>query len=173
MRAEEGRIVPILKALLRLAEPSDFERIWEIFHAVIQGQDTWYYDPATSKEQAREIWMDPKIRTFVATFDGRVEAMYFLRPNAPGLASHVCNAGYMVDPHTHSHGLGSQMCEHSILEAKRLGYRAMQYNFVVSTNQRAVELWKRMGFSIIGTSPQAFRHGEKGYVDAYVMHRFL
>jgi len=158
---------------VRLAELSDFDRVWEIFHAVVRTGDTYAYDPATPKEQARDIWMAKDIRTYVAVVGNRIEGTYILKPNQPGLGSHIANAGFMVDPTTQTKGIGTQMCEHALIEAKALGYQAMQFNFVISSNERAVALWKRLGFSIIGTSPQAFRHSQKGLVDVYIMHRSL
>jgi ribosomal protein S18 acetylase RimI-like enzyme len=112
-------------------------------------------------------------RTFVAELDGRVVGTYLLRPNQPGLGSHVANAGYMVDPAYRGRGLASAMCRHSLSLARELGFRAMQFNFVVSTNATAVALWERHGFTTVGRLPLAFRHATLGEVDALVMHRFL
>jgi len=109
----------------------------------------------------------------VAEIDGRVAGMYKLIPCRIGLGSHVANASFMVDPSAHGRGIGRAMGEHSLEEARRADYAAMQFNFVVSTNTAGVELWKKLGFSIVGTLPRAFRHATLGYVDAYVMHRLL
>jgi len=98
---------------------------------------------------------------------------YLLKPNQPGQGSHVANCGYMVARAASGRGIGEAMCRHSLEEARRLGFRAMQFNFVVSTNTRAVALWKKCGFSVVGTVPQAFRHPTLGLVDAHVMHRLL
>jgi ribosomal protein S18 acetylase RimI-like enzyme len=98
---------------------------------------------------------------------------YILRPNRPGLGSHVSNASFMVCPSARGLGVGRAMGEHCLEEARRLGYRAMQFNFVVSTNEAAVKLWQRLGFTIVGTLPGAFRHRTLGFVDAYVMFRTL
>ena len=105
--------------------------------------------------------------------DGRVVGTYVMKANQPGQGSHVANCGYMVAPDVSGRGVGEAMCRHSLEEARGLGFRAMQFNFVVSTNARAVNLWKRCGFSIVGTVPQAFRHPTHGLVDTYVMHRSL
>ena len=158
---------------IRRAEESDFEAIWNIFHQVVQKGDTYSFDPKTSKEQARELWMADGIDTFVAIDDGAIRGTYMMKPNQPGLGSHVANAGFMVDPEWHGRGMGSAMCGHALEEAKKMGYSAMQFNFVVSTNEGAIELWKRFGFEIVGTLPRAFRHLEQGYIDAYVMYREL
>jgi len=117
--------------------------------------------------------MAPHVATYVAETDGVVVGTYILKPNQPGLGSHVANAGYMVHPDHAGKGTGKAMCEHSLEEARKGGYLAMQFNIVVSTNETAVALWKKMGFSIVGVLPKVFRHIERGLVDAYVMHRFL
>jgi L-amino acid N-acyltransferase YncA len=158
---------------IRRAEESDFDGIWEIFHQVVRRGDSYVYDPATTKEQAREIWMSPALMTYVAELEGEVVGTYVLRSNWPALGSHVCNAGYMVKDGYTGKGIASSMCEHSMDEARRMGYLAMQYNAVVTTNARAVRLWQRMGFEIVGRVPQAFRHAEFGLVDILIMHRFL
>jgi L-amino acid N-acyltransferase YncA len=158
---------------IRRAEESDFDAIWRIFHEVVRRGDTYTFDPETTKEQARSIWMSGGHATYVACADGRVVGTYILKPNQPGLGSHVANAGYMVGVDGRGRGVGSAMCEHSLEEARRMGFRAMQFNIVVSTNESAVALWKKFGFSIVGTLPKAYRHRELGLVDAYVMHRFL
>ncbi|HEV7892345.1 MAG TPA: GNAT family N-acetyltransferase [Pyrinomonadaceae bacterium] len=158
---------------IRKAEESDFDAIWRIFHEVVRRGDTYTFDPETTKEQAHSIWMSSGHATYVACADGRVVGTYILKPNQPGLGSHVANAGYMVGVDGRGRGTGSAMCEHSLEEARRMGFRAMQFNIVVSTNESAVALWKRFGFSIVGTLPQAYCHRELGLVDDYVMHRFL
>lgn len=158
---------------IRKAEESDFEAIWRIFREVVRRGDTYTFDPETTKEQAHSIWMSGGQETYVACADGRVVGTYILKPNQPGLGSHVANAGYMVGVDGRGRGVGSAMCEHSLEEARRMGFHSMQFNIVVSTNESAVALWKKFGFSVVGTLPQAYRHRELGLVDAYVMHRFL
>lgn len=158
---------------IRRAEDSDFEGIWTIFHEVVQGGDTYLYDPNTTREEARASWMSRDVSTYVAILDGAVVGTYILRPNQGGLGSHVANAGYMVSKDASGKGIGAALCQHSLEEARRQGFLAMQFNMVVSTNERAVALWQRMGFAIVGTLPKAFRHSRLGPVDAYVMHRFL
>jgi len=158
---------------IRKAEEADFDAIWRIFHQVVQQGNTYPYDPETTREQARSIWMSSEHTTYVACLDDQIVGTYILRPNQPGLGSHVANAGYMVSNDGRGKGVGKAMCEHSLEEARRMGFHAMQFNLVVSTNESAVALWKKFGFSIVGTLPQAYRHREFGLVDAYVMHRFL
>lgn len=158
---------------IRRANESDWDAIWPIFHAVVREGDTYSYDPATTKEQGRGLWLTPQGATYVACLGDRVVGTYFLKPNQPGLGSHVANAGYMVEPGEAGRGVGRAMCEHSLEEARRAGFLALQFNFVVSTNERAVALWQKMGFRIVGTLPKAFRHLRLGLVDVYVMHQFL
>jgi L-amino acid N-acyltransferase YncA len=160
--------------VIRLARDGDFDGIWEIFHAVVAQGDTYTYDPGTTKEEARAIWMAPgSIFTYVALQDGEVVGTYTLKANQPGLGSHVANCGYMVHPAHSGRGLGRRLCEHSLEQARQEGFLAMQFNAVVSTNERAVALWKKVGFAIVGTVPKAFQHRKLGLVDLYVMHRFL
>jgi ribosomal protein S18 acetylase RimI-like enzyme len=158
---------------IRQAQPADAEAIWRIFHAVVIGGDTYAYDPDISREHALAIWMAPGVLTYVAERNGHVAGTYILKPNQPGLGAHVANAAFMVAPHARSHGLGRAMGEHCLAEARRLGFRAMQFNLVVSTNQPAIELWQKLGFQIVGRLPGAFHHRQLGYVDAYVMYRSL
>ena len=159
---------------IRKAEESDFDSIWQIFHQVVEHGDTYTYDPKTTKEQAHSIWMsDAVTTTYVACLNGKVVGTYILKPNQVGLGSHVANAGYMVRADCFGQGIGRAMCEHSLEEARKAGFLAMQFNMVVSTNVAAVALWKNMGFSIVGAIPKAFRHEKYGIVDAYIMHRFL
>jgi L-amino acid N-acyltransferase YncA len=158
---------------IRRAEDADFDAIWRIFNQVVQQGDTYTYDPGTTKDQAHSIWISREHSTYVACIDNQILGTYILKPNQPGLGSHVANAGYMVGIEGRGKGIGKAMCEHSLQEARRMGFTAMQFNMVVSTNESAVALWKKLGFSIVGTLPRAFRHKELGLVDAYVMHRFL
>lgn len=159
--------------VIRLAQDADFDGIWEIFHAVVSKGDTYTYDPETTQEGARTLWMAPGIATYVALLDGEVVGTYILKANQPGLGSHVANAGYMVHPERAGRGIGRALCAHSLDEARRAGFLAMQFNAVVSTNEAAVALWQKMGFDIVGTVPKAFRHRQPGLVDLYIMHRFL
>jgi L-amino acid N-acyltransferase YncA len=158
---------------IRRATESDWDAIWKIFHAVVREGETYSYDPATTKEEGRALWFAPQAGTYVACRGGQIVGTYFLKPNQPGLGSHVANAGYMVEPGEAGRGVGRAMCEHSLEEARRAGFLALQFNFVVSTNERAVTLWQKMGFRIVGTLPRAFQHQRLGLVDVYVMHRFL
>jgi ribosomal protein S18 acetylase RimI-like enzyme len=158
---------------IRRAIASDWESIWPLFQAVIAEGDSFVYPPDTTEEEAFEIWMSSPASTYVALEGGGVVGSYLLKANQPGLGSHVANAAYMVRPDRVGKGIGRAMGEHSLREAKAAGYAAMQFNIVVSSNERAVSLWKALGFRTIGTIPHAFRHKRRGLVDAYIMHRFL
>jgi L-amino acid N-acyltransferase YncA len=158
---------------IRAAAQADRDAIWKIFHEVVAAGDTYAIDPHMSREKALDYWFGADTQTYVAETAGRVVGTYILRPNQSGGGSHVANAGFMVVPRARGQGLGRAMGEHCLREARRLGFRAMQFNFVVSTNESAVRLWKQLGFEIVGTLPDAFRHPEKGYVDVYVMFRSL
>jgi L-amino acid N-acyltransferase YncA len=158
---------------IREATDRDRDAIWEIFRATVAPGDSFVYDPKTPREEAMAYWFAKGTRTYVAEENGKIVGSYILRDNRPGLGNHVSNAGFMVDPAARRSGIGHAMGEHALSEARRLGYRAMQFNFVISTNESAVRLWQQLGFKIVGTLPGAFRHARKGLVDAYVMFRSL
>jgi len=158
---------------IRAANDADHNAFWKIFHEVVAAGDTYALDPRMSREDALCYWFGPNTWTYVAESAASVVGTYILRPNQSGGGSHVANAGFMVAPDAQGHGVGRAMAEHCLSEARRLGFRAMQFNFVISTNESAIRLWKQLGFKIVGTLPHAFRHPEKGYVDVYVMYRSL
>ena len=158
---------------IRPATAEDADAIWRTFQAVVAPGDTYTFEPGTGRDVAVDYFLGAGIASFVAVVDGTVVGMYKLIPNRHGLGSHVANASFMVDPAAQGRGVGRAMGEHCLREAKGAGYQAMQFNFVVSTNTGAVALWKKLGFAIVGTLPRAFNHARLGYVDAYVMHRFL
>jgi L-amino acid N-acyltransferase YncA len=158
---------------IRPATADDHEAIWTIFHAVIASGDTYVFDPQMPRGEALAYWFRADTHTYVAEHDGKVVGTYIVKPNQPALGSHVANAAFMVSPEARGLGIGRLMGDHSLAEAKRLGFRAMQFNFVVSTNEAAVRLWKQLGFEIVGTLPGAYRHARLGFVDAYVMFQRL
>ena len=158
---------------IKLAQDAHFEEIWSILHAVLKTGDTYPFNPQTTKAEAFQIWMKHPRATYVAYAADEMVGTYYIKPNQPGLGSHVCNAGYMVAPKARGQGIGRAMCKHSLDEARKLGFKAMQYNLVVCTNTGAVKLWQDLGFEIIGTLPKSFNHQQKGYVDALVMYQWL
>lgn len=168
MRDQTGSTLEI-----RPATEDDFEAIWQIFRAVVAAGDTYAYPPDSTPDDARRIWFGGDVRTFVAHMDARIVGTYFLKANQPGLGGHVANAGFMVAPESRGRGVGLAMGQHALASARDQGYLAMQFNLVVSTNARAIRLWRSLGFSIVGTLPKVFNHRELGLVDAHVMHRFL
>ena len=159
--------------VIRALDGADFARVWPLFRSVIASGDTYAYAPDMPLEDARALWTTPPARTFVAEREGTVVGCYLLKPNQPGLGDHVANAGYMVAADARGQGIASALCEHSMAEARRAGFKAMQFNFVVASNTTAVKLWQRHGFAIVGTVPRAFRHATLGPTDIHVMHRFL
>ncbi|MES2537612.1 MAG: N-acetyltransferase [Pseudomonadota bacterium] len=158
---------------IRRAIKSDFAAIWPIFRAVVAPGTTYVFAAETSYQDAFAYWFAPEVTSHVAEDGGQIIGMYKLVANQRDRGSHVANASFMVDPDYSGKGAGRAMGLHCLREARRAGYLAMQFNFVVSTNEAAVSLWQKLGFSIVGTLPEAYYHQHLGYVDAYVMHRFL
>jgi ribosomal protein S18 acetylase RimI-like enzyme len=181
----------------RSATTKDRDAVWKIFHQVVAAGDTYALDPKMSREEALAYWFRSDTRTYVAELhrqsvgdavgfpgtatpsptggmkDQVIVGTYILRPNQLGPGSHVANAAFMVASDAQGCGVGRAMAEHCLSEARRMGFRAMQFNFVVSTNTSAIHLWKHLDFQVVGTLPGAFRHPQKGYVDVYVMYRSL
>jgi GNAT superfamily N-acetyltransferase len=157
----------------RPAERTDDDAIWSLFQGAIAGGDAFVFAPETTREEALAYWFQPKAFSFLAELDGRIVGAYVIKPNQPGLGSHVANGAYTVSPSARGHGVGRALGEHSLAEARRRGFRAMQFNAVVSTNEPAVRLWTGLGFQIVGTLPGAFHHRRLGFVDLLVMFRSL
>lgn len=158
---------------IKPAGTEDFENIWPIIQEAFQKGDTYAFSPAITRKEAFKIWMEAPLATYMAVCDGIIAGTYFIKANQPALGAHVCNAGYIVSTTSRGRGIGRSLCLHSLTEARKLGFKAMQYNLVVSTNTIAVKLWQSCGFKIIGTLPKAFNHVEKGLVDAFVMYQWL
>ncbi|EZQ18867.1 MULTISPECIES: GNAT family N-acetyltransferase [Halopseudomonas] len=158
---------------IREATKDDFDSIWPIFHEVAAAGDTYAYPRDTTREQAFALWMDYPRKTFVCEEDGQILGTYYIKTNQAGPGDHVCNCGYMVSSAARGRGLASAMCEHSQEVAVQLGYQAMQFNFVASSNEGAVRLWNKLGFATVGRLPKAFNHPSLGYVDALVMYKWL
>ena len=157
--------------MIRSAHGGEFDRIWPIFSDIVATGDALAFDAGCSFEEANAYWMGAGVRTYVAEHDGAIVGSYYLKANQPGLGAHVANAGFIVSPEAHGRGVGRSMGQHCLREARALGYRAMQFNFVVSTNERAVALWKSLGFAIIATVPAAFKHASQGLVAAHIMYQ--
>ena len=158
---------------IREATEADFEKIWPIFHESASAGETYAYAQNTPEEGARRLWLHLPRKTFVAEKEGEILGTYYIKTNQSGPGSHVCNCGYMVASNARRKGIATIMCEHSQKVAIELGYKAIQFNFVASSNEDAVRLWKKLGFDIVGRLPKAFNHPSKGYVDALVMYKWL
>lgn len=158
---------------IREARREDFERIWPIFQEIAAAGETYAYPRDVTKEEALRLWIDVPRKTYLCEEDGQVLGTYYIKTNQPGPGDHVCNCGYMVAASARGRGLASAMCAHSQEIARALGYKAMQFNFVASSNEGAVRLWNKLGFETVGRLPKAFRHPSKGYVDAFVMYKWL
>lgn len=160
------------------ATESDWAGMWEIFKDVVSTADTYAYAPDTTEAQAHDMWMGKGkygtgANAFVVKEGNKIIGTFSLRANHFGQGSHVANGAYMVHKDYRGRGVARALCAFSLAEAKRRGFLSMQFNYVVSTNTSAVELWQSMGFKIIGISPKSFRHATQGFVDIYIMHRFL
>lgn len=158
---------------IRRAGPADARVLAGLLLPVFRAGDTYAIDPGISAEEAAAYWLSPEKTTFVAERGGAILGTYYLRANQGGGGAHVCNCGYITAPEARGRGIARAMLTHSLEEARARGYRAMQYNFVVSTNTRAIDTWTRAGFQTVGRLPGAFAHPTLGYVDALVMFRSL
>lgn len=158
---------------IRKAIDPDKSAVWLIIKPVIAGGDTYVFSPDSTENEMMAYWFSPEKFNYVAVLDGEVVGTYWLKANQPGLGSHVGNGAYMVSPDAKGKGVGRKMAEHSIEEARRLGFKSIQFNFVVKSNEVAVNLWKSVGFEVIGEIPDAFDHKENGLTNAYIMYRKL
>ena len=158
---------------IREASPEDFEGIWPFFREIVAAGETYPYPRDTTREQGLDLWFGPDKKVFVFEEDGAILGTYGIKPNMPGLGGHVCNCGYMVAKNARGRGVATALCKHSQQMAVELGFKAMQYNLVVSTNEQAVRLWHKLGLEVVGRLPKAFHHPRQGYVDALIMYRWL
>lgn len=160
--------------VIREASSNDWLGIWEILEPVFRAGETYSFAQDISADQAQSAWMELPAKTYVCVDDHHaILGTYFLKANQPGQGQHVANCGYVVSASARGLGVASAMCQHSQEAARNLGFRSMQFNLVVSTNEKAVRLWQHQGFSIVGTLPEAFKHPTQGYVDAFVMYKHL
>ena len=159
--------------MIRLATPADAAAIWAIIGPTIRAGETYTLDRDMTEAEALAYWFGADKAVFVAEADGAILGTYYLRANQAGGGANVANCGYMTAAAASGRGVARAMAEHSLAEARRRGFRAMQFNFVVATNDRAVRLWQSLGFAIVGRLPGAFAHPALGFVDALVMYRTL
>jgi RimJ/RimL family protein N-acetyltransferase len=152
----------------------DWSRVWQIMEPIVRAGETYPYAVDLTADQARNLWLDVTDVAYVAEDDdGELLGTYYIKPNQPTLGAHVANCGYMVAAEARGRGVATSMCQHSQSEAVRLGYRAMQFNLVVETNEASVYLWKKLDFNVVGRLPGAFSHPQQGYVDAFIMYKEL
>jgi len=163
-------------ALLKIRpyEPADWPQVWALLEPVFRAGETFPHDPAITEAEAQAAWVKQSQAVMVAAdAAGSLVGTYYLRPNSLALGAHVANAGYVVADHCRRQGIGSRLCQHSLQAARRLGFRLMQFNLVVSTNTAGIRCWQRNGFEVVGTLPGAFHHRQLGDVDALVMIQSL
>jgi len=157
--------------IIRLGEPTDADAIWAILEPVLRAAVTYALPADWNRLEALAYWFDQEHSVFVAEHDGRLLGTYYIQANQKGGGAHVANCAYMIAAEAAGRGVGSLLCAHSLGEAATRGFQAMQFNFVVSTNTRAIALWRKFGFSVVGVLPRAFLHPASGLVDALVMFR--
>lgn len=159
--------------LIRAAQDDDAAALWRILEPTIRAGETYPLPRDMDRAAALAYWLQPAHEVFVAERDGAIAGTYYLKANTGGGGSHVANCGYMVAPDAWGKGVGRELAEHSFVRAKERGFRAMQFNLVIASNERAVHLWQSCGMEIVGRLPGAFRHPTLGFVDALVMYRTL
>ncbi len=162
-----------MSILIREATESDKPVLHQNFMNVVKAGEAFMHDESTSYEEWELFWFGKGVTTYSAVEEGTIIGSYILKPNHPGVGSHIVNGGYMVAANQQGKGIGALLGNHSLSEAKRLGFTAIQFNAVVATNASAVKLWEKLGFKIVGTNPKAFRHKIQGLVDTYTMYREL
>jgi ribosomal protein S18 acetylase RimI-like enzyme len=163
----------MISLAIRKAASKDAKRIWAIIEPIIREGSTYVFSPDSSEKKMMDYWMADDKHTYLAELEGEIVGTFYLKANQPDRGSHVVNAGYMVSPKSAGKGIGKAMAEFSFEEAKRLGFSAMQFNYVVKSNTSAVALWKKMGFEIVGEIPEAFDHPFFGPTNVFVMYRKL
>ncbi len=155
------------------ATEKHFDEIWPIFKKIVSLGETYAFPVNTTKDEAFNLWITLPRKTFVMVDSGTVIGTYYLKTNQSGPGSHICNCGYMVPSNQRGKGLATAMCKHSQKIAVELGYKAMQFNFVASTNTGAITLWQKLGYETVGRLPKAFNHPSEGFIDALVMYKWL
>lgn len=162
-----------MSVTIRAAAEADHDAIWAMLEPMIRAGETYTLPCDMSREDALAYWFTPGHQVFVAELNGAVAGTYYLRANQRGGGDHVCNCGYVTAAWSAGRGVAGAMCRHSLEVAKDAGFRAMQFNFVVSTNEAAIHLWRKHGFRELTRLPGAFDHPKLGYVDALLMWREL
>lgn len=159
---------------IRPGTRADDDAVWKVLEPTLRAGETYPQPRDISRADALKYWWKPEHTIIVAEDEnGRIVGTYYLKANSTGPAAHVANAGYMTLPEAWGHGVGRALCLHSLEEARGQGYRAVQFNLVISTNTRAIHLWQSCGFEIVGRLPGAFEHPTQGFVDALIMFQTL
>jgi GNAT superfamily N-acetyltransferase len=164
----------MLKELtFRLANELDGSSLWELIKPIIRKGGTYVFLPNSSRDKMMNYWLNSDKKTYIAELEGEIVGTFYIKNNQPDLGDHICNAGFMVTQNQEGKGIGKEMGKFALSEAKRLGYQAMQFNFVLESNVHAVKLWKSLGFEILGKIPEAYRHPELGLVSALILYQRL
>ncbi len=158
---------------IRVADIADQDAIWDIIKNVIKTGNSYVFYPDSSREKMIDYWCSKEKRTYVAFLGNKLVGTFLIKDNIPDNGSHVANASYMIHPDSFGKGIGEAIGKYSLVEAKKMGYRAMQFNMVIKSNEPAVRLWTKLGFQIVGEIPEAFNHPINGYTNAYVMYKKL
>ena len=159
--------------IIRRAAVADYDALWPLLQGVFRAGDTYAVDPQISKADALAYWVTQAAATYVADGPDGIVGTYYIKTNQPGGGAHICNCGYIVAPSARGQGVARELCKHSQNAARDLGYRAMQFNFVLASNVGAVRLWQQLDFMTLGTIPDAFNHPTAGLVDAHIMYKSL
>ena len=160
---------------LTQATQADANQIWSLLQPVFRLGEPYPVDPQISRDEALDYWTKEGKTAFIAWSNGQAVGTYYIRPNALGGGKHVCNCGFMTASEARGKGVARHMLEHALAEAKHQGYQAMQFNYVLENNDRAIAVWKSYGFETIGRVPQGFLlpQPKQGYVDVLIMHKHL
>ncbi|KKA43683.1 GNAT family N-acetyltransferase [Salinivibrio sp. KP-1] len=159
--------------MIREITRPDFASFWPTFSAIIKAEETYALDPDMTQQEAFSLWCESTLEAYALVENDVVLGIYYLKSNGMGPSRHICNCGYMVANEARGRGIARLLYEHSQERAIAFGFQAMQFNSVVSTNEVAVTLWQKLGFSIVGTIPRAYKHSQLGLVDSYVMYKWL
>ena len=159
--------------LINPMSESDFKLFWPTFKNIVVAEETYAFDPNLSYIEAKQLWLESPLRSYAAKQSDTVLGSYYIKKNAAGPGDHICNCGYMVSANARGKGVARALCLHSQALAQQLGFKAMQFNSVVSSNTIAIALWQKLGFQIIGTVPNGYRHKQLGLVDSFIMYKAL
>ena len=158
---------------VRSVADEDRQCLLPILREAMSCAHSYPYDPMSNDEELLKIWLAPTHRVYIGLIESRIAGTFYIRPNQPCLGAHICNAGFIVSSNFSGRGVGTTLGKYALKQAKKLGYKAMQFNLVVVSNVVSIRIWKNLGFRVIGTIPEAFNHPQKGLIDAHIMHKKL